>query len=1321
MLRHHLRSTVLTLGFAGPLFLVLFASPWSPSTQPGGFSLSMDLDDADGDQALSSLDLLPDQHFSIQVFARDILNASGISARFGYDAAQVAYEGFDPGDALPNVNAIEQQDATSLAIGVSSLSGSAVANTGWVGTLRFRTTAAFADSEVWLVGAELTRDGQTEAISTALSVAVQPAAPPSPDFDGNGLVGFSDFVAFAGIFGARRGDRRYVAAYDLNGDGDIGFDDFLVFAGSFGKAANRTPVFSAAPPVTRSLKENTTAGVAIGDPVTATDADGDSLTYRMRGVRAVSFAIESGTGQLTTKEGIAYDHEARDTYSVAVRATDGQGGRATIVVGITVTDVDEPPSAPPDSVVVAPRDRALSVTWHAADDETGKPPVGGYEVAHRTADSEEWQEGLFREGRTDTSVTISGLTNEQAYDVRVRTLNDEGASPWSDPVAGAPTLGPRPLGFVAELTVVRGSDARANLASLFTRPALGTLTYGAASSDEAIATVTVSDTMATVRGVAAGRAAITATAGDAHGNSARTTFDVIVTNPPPPPGTGGPGGGPVGPIGPFIPPPPPPPPQNNRPPTFDDGGSTSRTVAENTPARRPIQHPVRATDPDGHRLTYHLSGPDSASFSVDSGSGQLRTLSGITYNFEDNDRYSVDLQADDPYGESATIGVTIHVADVDEAPAIPAAPQVQPASTTSLTVTWDAPDNTGPDVTDYDVQYRKSGDFTPHSHDGPGTSATIIELDVNTRYEVQVRATNDEGASLWSRSGFGATSSNLPPVFDEGRSATREVAENTTGTTDLGDPLRATDPENTAVTYSLSRGDTESFDLDTNTGQLRTAKDAAYDFETKGSYSVTAEAQDEQGGRATITVTVNVIDDDSEDPETPDRPTVTASTSNSLSIRWTAPANPGPAINDYDVQYREGTSGAFTDWTHNGPGTSTTITGLTADTDYQVQVLASSPEGESLWSESVDGRTSANRAPTFNEGTSATRSLAENTTGTTDVGNPVAARDNDGGTPEYSLSGTDAASFTIDSDDGQLQTVSGTTYDYEEKSRYEVTVRVEDGQGGSNTIEVTVNLTDQQETPGAPAAPGVRAASSTSVEVAWDEPANTGPDVNDYDVQVPAEGQRRLPFLDAQQRGPHHNHHGPGPGLHVPGAGAGAVPRRHERLVGIGFGNHRSQWPAGICRRVRRHALPGGEYHRRSGRRRSGRRDRPRDDRADLRAGRHPRGLFFDRRAPGTAQDQIGQDVRLRSPVPLFGERQGHRRPRRREQHPGVHRPDRRERSPHVYRRDTAGGGGEPVLRGKRRCRRPGPCRHHHGLHNYGRGGQRPDRSQLGRCADLQG
>ena len=61
----------------------------------------------------------------------------------------------------------------------------------------------------------------------------------SPDFDGDGMVGFSDFVQFAGVFGSTLGDGRYQAKYDLDRDGMVGFSDFVVFAEDFGKSVNQ--------------------------------------------------------------------------------------------------------------------------------------------------------------------------------------------------------------------------------------------------------------------------------------------------------------------------------------------------------------------------------------------------------------------------------------------------------------------------------------------------------------------------------------------------------------------------------------------------------------------------------------------------------------------------------------------------------------------------------------------------------------------------------------------------------------------------------------------------------------------------------------------------------------------------------------------------------------------------------------------------------------------------------------------------------------------------------------------------------------------------
>ena len=394
----HIRSRILAPGIAGLLGLALLISPWSPSTQTrGSFSLALDLDDSEGDQAVSSLDVSPGQVVPIQIFGSDIQGVSSLSVRFEYDSTQVVYVGFDAGDVLPDAHALAEQDSTSVRIDVTSPGGSATVNAGWVGTARFRATDAFSETEIRLVRAELARGGQSDVASPALGVALQLASAPSPDFDGNGRVDFADFVLFAGAFGYREGDEKYEARYDLNGDGGIAFDDFVIFANSFGNTVNRAPVFTSTP-VTRSVSENSPAGEPIGSPITAADADGNPLSYRLRGADADSFTIEASTGQLRTREGIAYDHEAKNRYSVTVRVSDGEGGRTIVVVGIAVTDADEPPSTPPSGVVVAPGDSALTVRWDAAHDEAGKPPVSGYEVAHLPAEQDSAQAGRRGQG-----------------------------------------------------------------------------------------------------------------------------------------------------------------------------------------------------------------------------------------------------------------------------------------------------------------------------------------------------------------------------------------------------------------------------------------------------------------------------------------------------------------------------------------------------------------------------------------------------------------------------------------------------------------------------------------------------------------------------------------------------------------------------------------------------------------------------------------------------------------------------------------------------------------------------------------------------------
>ena len=358
---------------------------------------------------------------------------------------------------------------------------------------------------------------------------------------------------------------------------------------------------------------------------------------------------------------------------------------------------------------------------------------------------------------------------------------------------------------------------------------------------------------------------------------------------------------------------------------------------------------------------------------------------------------------------------------------------------------------------------------------------------------------------------------NNAPVFSSS-TATRELLENigdatTTTAANLGAAISANDADSDPLTYTLVGSDSASFTIVENTGQLKTKVGVNYDFESKPTYRFTIEASD---GTASDTIPVTINLTDVKPPLTPAAPVVSsvANSATSLSVSWTPPANAGrPRITSYDLQYREGTSGQWTDGPQNVTGTNTTISGRNADTLYQVHIRATNAEGDSGWSGPGSGRTNAptNNAPVFS-GTTATRSFQENegdatTTSAMDLGAAFSATDADSSdTLTYTLEGPDAEFFAIDTIDRntvQLRTRSGVNYDHEAKPRYSVTVKVDDGTA-SDTIVVTVTVTNLLERPLQPRPPAVSpvAGSATSLSVSWIAPSNAGrPRITSYDLQ----------------------------------------------------------------------------------------------------------------------------------------------------------------------------------------------------------------------------
>ena len=157
----------------------------------------------------------------------------------------------------------------------------------------------------------------------------------------------------------------------------------------------------------------------------------------------------------------------------------------------------------------------------------------------------------------------------------------------------------------------------------------------------------------------------------------------------------------------------------------------------------------------------------------------------------------------------------------------------------------------------------------------------------------------------------------------------------------------------------------------------------------------------------------------------------------------------GPQTRSYTVTASDNPgSHTFSGVLESEDKSQTTVGGSSSVT---VRVVAPEPEPQ------------VNRAPVFSAGNSTTRSIDENLASGANVGAVVRATDADGDTLTYSLTGTDAGSFTINSGTGQIMVGAGSTLDYETKASYMVTVTATDPAGDSDSIDVTIIVIDVVE------------------------------------------------------------------------------------------------------------------------------------------------------------------------------------------------------------------------------------------------------------------
>ena len=317
--------------------------------------------------------------------------------------------------------------------------------------------------------------------------------------------------------------------------------------------------------------------------------------------------------------------------------------------------------------------------------------------------------------------------------------------------------------------------------------------------------------------------------------------------------------------------------------------------------------------------------------------------------------------------------------------------------------------------------------------------------------------------------------------------ATKSVPENTTSVptvTAVDD-----DSQDSVTGYSIESGaDASLFSIVSSTGVLtfKTAPnfENPQDSGRNNVYGVVVRATSGGVGRVKTvdqTITVTVIDVD-EPPGRPNAPTVSAESVTSLMVRWSAPTNSGPPINDYDYRYRtDSPEGSWTEVTDPSDinALEGTISNLAENTAYDVQIQARSPEGVSDWSTEGTGSTGATEANEDPKFTSpATKSVPENMTSVLTV--TAVDDDTEDDIEEYEIvGGADQGQFSIVSSTGVLTFKTAPDYenpqDVGSNNNYVVVVRATSGtESRERTTDQTiiVTVTNVQE-PGEPVTPPV--------------------------------------------------------------------------------------------------------------------------------------------------------------------------------------------------------------------------------------------------------
>ncbi|MFG0286556.1 MAG: cadherin domain-containing protein [Rhodopirellula sp. JB044] len=792
-----------------------------------------------------------------------------------------------------------------------------------------------------------------------------------------------------------------------------------------------------------TIAENGVNGNVVGALTTTDPTSGDTFTYTLVSGDGdddnASFVISGNELQTVA----ALDAETQGSLTVRVRSTDSSGEFIEEAFVITVSSVNEAPTA---------------ITLSGTSIANGQP--SGTFVGTLSSDDPDVGDSItysFVSGDGDTdngSFTISGnelisafvadQQTQSSYSIRVLAQDSQGLSTqqtFSISVSET-NVGPTAV-LLSNSTVAENTDAATVVGALSTTDANAsdtftyTLVSGAGDTDNALFAIDGDNliTAASFDFETQASYTIRVQSSDPFGLVVEDTFTITVTD------------------------------VNDAPTAIAIDNSS---VAENSATGTVVGGLTTTDDDASDTFTYALvSGEgdtDNSLFAID-GSNLVTRAS---FDFESQSSYSVRVQSTDSGGASVEQILTITIVDGNETPTAIAVDNLTVVDDSASGTIVGGLSTSDPDVSDSFTYSLVAGegdtDNGSFAIDGSNL-VTVAVLDSGTQSSYSVRVRSTDAGGEFVEQVFTVTVS-------EGNSAPTAIAidntsvdENAAAGTAVG-TLGTTDSDvSDTFTYSLVSGDGDAdnalFAIDGS--NLATA--SVLNFETQDTYSVRVRSTDGDGAfvEQTFSISVNDLNDAPTELQL-DNATINedAAVETVVGGFHTTDEDAGDAFTYALVSGDGDTDNASFEIDNANLVTATTFD-INTQSSYSIRVQSTDGSGATIEQVFVVTVTAENQAPTAI--TLDNASVAENAEVDSIVGVLGTIDADASDTFTYALvSGdgdADNASFAIDGDN----LITATTFDIDTQSTYSVRIQSSDSSGAVVEQVFTITVTEPNVTP----------------------------------------------------------------------------------------------------------------------------------------------------------------------------------------------------------------------------------------------------------------